>query len=470
MLRRNFGAASAALIRPQEKMTQIHKFNYKDKFILLDIPSSNVFEIDELTYDILDYFPEQSEEAIYSALGGKYSAEELREALSELTELKQSGLLFAPERVIDLSLTKYSSIKAMCLNITHDCNLACKYCFASGGDYHAKRELMSFETAKASIDFLVSASKSRRNLEVDFFGGEPLMNFEVVKQTVRYARSIEEQSGKNFRFTITTNAMLIDDDVIDFCNAEMKNVVLSMDGRKEVNDDHRPTRGGGGSYDRIVPKIQKMAASRGTRDFYVRGTYTSDNLDFASDVEHMAKLGLKSLSVEPVVADPAESYAITEANLPAILAEYDRLVDIYLDCRGTKDEFSFFHFNIDLENSTCDYKKVAGCGAGSDYVAVTPSGDIYPCHQFVGVDGFVMGSVFDGKIDESVRSRFSEVNLQKKEHCSTCWARFFCGGGCHANSYNDNGNVNGIYPLGCEMHKKRLECALYLKCVQKDVE
>lgn len=448
----------------------IHKYHYKDKYILLDINSSAVFEIDNLIYDLLDIYPEQCQGNVINLLKNKYSQKAIREGISEIDELICTGKLFANQTPVDLINIKNNSVKAMCLHVSHDCNLACMYCFASGGDFNThKKELMSLEVAKASVDYLIKVSKDRVNLEIDFFGGEPLMNFDVVKKTVEYAESLEEKYHKNFRFTITTNGMQLDDEVMEFVNVHMKNIVISLDGRKEINDLSRPTINGKSSYDIIKSKIISAANTRGKKDYFIRGTFTSLNLDFAEDVKHIADLGIKNISVEPVVADPEKEYAIKAEHLPAIFSEYDKLTDLYLKYKNTSKQFNFFHFNIDLNNSTCAYKKASGCGAGCDYIAVTPQGDIYPCHQFVGQNEFELGNVFKGVENNAVVDSFKEANIFNKVECQSCWAKYFCGGGCHANAYNFSKDLMSTYPTGCEMHKKRVECALYIKSIEKSL-
>ena len=362
-------------------------------------------------------------------------------------------------------------IKAMCLHVSHDCNLRCKYCFAQTGDFGGDRMLMKPETGKRAMDFLIKHSANRENLEVDFFGGEPLMAWDTVVETVKYARSIEKQHGKNFRFTITTNGMLLDDEKIDYINKEMSNCVLSLDGRKEVNDNIRPTPNGKGSYDIIVPKYQKLVAGRGTKDYYVRGTFTKYNLDFANDVLHISDLGFEQLSVEPVVTDPKMPYAITKSDLPTIFAEYDRLEKLMEEQKlANKRKFNFFHFMIDLNQGPCAVKRLRGCGCGNEYVAVTPDGDIYPCHQFVGIEEWKMGDIFSDKIDQKIKDYFAGIHIYSKENCGNCWARFYCSGGCNANSFIYEGDVKKPHKLSCELQKKRIECAIALAAAGKDAE
>ena len=358
-------------------------------------------------------------------------------------------------------------VKALCLHIAHDCNLKCRYCFAEEGEYHGKRELMSLEVGKKAIDFLIKASGKRKNLEVDFFGGEPLMNFGVVKGIVEYARSIEKEHNKNFRFTITTNGILLNDEIMDYINKNMHNVVLSLDGRKEVNDRMRPRAGGQGSYDNIVPKFQKLADSRNQTDYYVRGTFTHYNLDFAKDVMHMADLGFKQTSVEPVVAPETEDYALTSEHIEKVCAEYDKLTEEYVKRYDEGRGFNFFHFMVDLDQGPCAIKRLSGCGAGHEYLAVAPNGDIYPCHQFVGNKDFLMGNVNENKIDENIEKMFERSNVYTKEKCKNCFAKFYCSGGCSANAYNFNGDINKPYELACEFEKKRLECSIAIEAHKK---
>ena len=354
-------------------------------------------------------------------------------------------------------------VKALCLHIAHDCNLACRYCFAEEGEYHGRRALMSFEVGKKALDFLIANSGNRRNLEVDFFGGEPLMNWDVVKRLVEYGRSQEEKFNKNFRFTITTNGVLLNDEIMEFCNREMGNVVLSLDGRREVNDRMRPFRNGKGSYDLIVPKFQKFAESRNQDKYYVRGTFTRHNLDFAKDVLHFADLGFKQISVEPVVAPADEPYSIREEDIPVILQQYDELAKEYIKRKKEGRGFQFFHFMIDLNQGPCVAKRLSGCGSGTEYLAVTPWGDLYPCHQFVGNEAFLLGNVDTGVTNTAVRDEFKLCNVYAKDKCRECFARFYCSGGCAANAFNFHGSITDAYEIGCEMQKKRIECAIMIK-------
>ncbi len=448
----------------------IHKYSFNGMFIVLDVNSGAVHIVDELVYDILDYYRELDTDGIIKKLSDKYSEDEIKNGIKELDELVEQRMLFVPDTysaVVPFVQKREPVVKALCLHIAHDCNLKCKYCFAEEGEYHGKRELMSAEVGKKAIDMLIKASGKRKNLEIDFFGGEPLMNFGVVKEIVEYARSIEEENGKNFRFTITTNGILLDDEKLDYINKNMHNLVLSLDGRKEVNDRMRPRAGGQGSYDNIVPKFQKAAESRNQTDYYVRGTFTRHNLDFSEDVMHLADLGFKQISVEPVVADLSEDYAIRESDLPAIFKEYESLTNKIKQRRENGQWFNFFHFMIDLTGGPCVIKRLVGCGSGTEYLAVAPNGDLYPCHQFVGRPEFKMGTVDTGVVNTDIRCKFENCNVYNKPACKECWARFYCSGGCVANSYNTHGDLISPYEIGCEMQKKRIECAIYLKACEE---
>ncbi len=447
----------------------IHKYSMNGLFIVLDVNSGAVHIVDEIVYDVLDYYKLEDTETIVKKLSSKYSEAEINEAVSDIKELEAGKMLFTEdiyESVIPMIDRRDPVVKALCLHIAHDCNLKCKYCFAEEGEYHGKRELMSLEVGKKAIDMLIKASGKRKNLEVDFFGGEPLMNFDVVKGIVEYARSIEKDAGKNFRFTITTNGILLNDEIMDYINKNMHNVVLSIDGRKSVHDNMRPRAGGQGSYDNIVPKFQKLAESRNQTDYYVRGTFTRHNLDFAKDVMHMADLGFKQISVEPVVADSNEDYAIQEEDLPKIFAEYENLANQILERRKNGEWFNFFHFMIDLTGGPCVTKRLVGCGSGTEYLAVTPTGDLYPCHQFVGMEQFKMGTVDTGVTNTDIRKSFEGCNVYSKPACKNCWAKFYCSGGCVANSFNTHGDLVSPYELGCEMQKKRIECAIMIKAME----
>jgi uncharacterized protein len=422
-------------------------------------------------YDVIALFEGHTEEEIIASLSEQYPAGEIQEAIDEVKQLRDNEELFTEDsyeqRIIDFK-KRPTVVKALCLHIAHDCNLACQYCFAEEGEYHGRRALMSYETGKQALDFLIANSGNRRNLEVDFFGGEPLLNFDVVKQLVAYGREQEKLHDKHFRFTLTTNGVLLNDEIMAFANAEMDNVVLSIDGRKEVNDRMRPFRKGAGSYDLIVPKFQKFAQSRNQERYYVRGTFTHYNTDFSEDVLHLADLGFKQISVEPVVAQPDEPYALTEEDLPVLFAQYDKLAAEMVRRKKEGKAFNFFHFMIDLEGGPCVYKRLSGCGSGTEYLAVTPWGDLYPCHQFVGIDEFKMGTVWDGVTASELRDEFKCCNVYAKEKCRNCFARFYCSGGCAANSYNFHGSITDAYDLGCELQKKRIECAIMIKAAEAE--
>ena len=457
----------------------IHQYKNNGYYIILDVNSGSVHSADALLYDAVEILSEivldmetpapltkEQEQAVRTALAGRYEAAEIGEVLEEIQALIDAEELFTADvyknYVMDFK-KRQTVVKALCLHIAHDCNLACKYCFAEEGEYHGRRALMSFEVGKKALDFLIANSGNRVNLEVDFFGGEPLMNWDVVKQLVEYGRSREKECNKKFRFTITTNGVLLNDEIMDFCNREMSNVVLSLDGRKEVNDRMRPFRNGSGSYDLIVPKFQKFAESRGTKDYFVRGTFTRNNLDFSKDVLHFADLGFKKLSIEPVVADPKEPYSIREEDLPKIMEEYDRLAKEFIKREKEGRGFQFFHFMIDLNQGPCVAKRLSGCGSGTEYLAVTPWGDFYPCHQFVGMEDFLLGNVDEGITNTKVRDEFKLCNVYAREKCRDCFARFYCSGGCAANAYNFSGDITGAYEIGCAMQKKRIECAIMIR-------
>ena len=463
----------------------IHQYKNNGYNIVMDIASGSVHVVDDVVYDAIAMLepaigeiesampiPAEARAEAKQKLSEIHPEADVEEALSDVQELIDAEELYTKDiyhnYVMDFKKRK-TVVKALCLHIAHDCNLACRYCFAEEGEYHGRRALMSFEVGKKALDFLIANSGNRRNLEVDFFGGEPLMNWNVVKQLVEYGRSQEEPHNKKFRFTLTTNGVLLNDEIMEFCNREMANVVLSLDGRKEVNDRMRPTRNGhGSSYDIIVPKFQKFAKSREDRDYYVRGTFTRNNLDFSEDVKHYADLGFEQLSMEPVVAAPEEPYSIREEDLPQILEEYDRLAVEYLKRRKEGKGFNFFHFMIDLSQGPCVAKRLSGCGSGTEYLAVTPWGDFYPCHQFVGNEKFLMGNVDTGIVREDIRDEFKLCNVYAKEKCRDCFARFYCSGGCAANSYNFHGKITDTYDIGCEMQKKRIECAIMIKAALAD--
>lgn len=457
----------------------IHQYKSNGYNIVLDVNSGSVHVVDDLVYDILEMYQTHSREEIIRILLEKYqkpeyagaleedvSKEYIEEAFSEIEELKAEGTLFTEDiyrdYIFDFKKRK-TVVKALCLHIAHDCNLACRYCFAEEGEYKGRRALMSYEVGKKALDFLIANSGTRRNLEVDFFGGEPLMNFEVVKKLVAYGREQEKLHDKNFRFTLTTNGVLLNDDIMEFANKEMANVVLSIDGRKEIHDKMRPSRNGKGSYDVIVPKFQKLADSREQKNYYVRGTFTHFNKDFAADVLHMADLGFEQISVEPVVAPPQEDYALREEDVETICQEYDKLANEMIRRKEQGKCFNFFHFMIDLTGGPCVAKRLSGCGSGTEYLAVTPWGDFYPCHQFVGNEDFLLGNVEEGITNTKVQDEFKLCNVYAKEKCRDCFARFYCSGGCAANAFNFSGNINGAYDIGCDLQKKRIECAIMLK-------
>ena len=451
----------------------IHQYKNNGYNIVMDVNSGSVHVVDDIVYDIIALYEENDADSIKKKLSGVYSENDIEEALEEIEELKEAGQLFTEDTYKDLVIdfkNRKTVVKAMCLHIAHDCNLACRYCFAEEGEYHGRRALMSLEVGKKALDFLIGNSGNRRNLEVDFFGGEPLMNWDVVKELVRYGRSKEKEYDKNFRFTLTTNGVLLNDEVMEFVNKEMSNVVMSLDGRKEINDKMRPFRNGKGSYDLIVPKFQKLADSRNQTNYYIRGTFTRNNLDFSNDVIEYADLGFKQMSIEPVVADPDEPYALREEDIPKILEEYDKLAVEYIKRYKENRGFNFFHFMIDLKQGPCVLKRMAGCGSGTEYLAVTPWGDLYPCHQFVGQEEFLLGNVFDGITNTDVRDEFKLCNVYAKDKCKECFAKFYCSGGCAANSYKFHGKITDAYDIGCEMERKRVECAIMIKAALAEHE
>ena len=466
---------------------QVHQYVSNGFHMILDVPSGSVHVGDELLYEAvaaLSKTPEDpagAEAALRAAKGLPKTPETdaVDEVFAEIAQLRREGSLFSPEPYrpsIERFAERPTVVKALCLHIAHDCNLACRYCFAEEGEYHGRRALMSLEVGKKALDFLAGRSGQRKNLEVDFFGGEPLMNWQVVKDLVAYGRQIEEKSKdgpapKHFRFTITTNGVLLNDEIMEFCNREMHNVVLSIDGRKEVHDRMRPFRGGQGSYDVILPKLLKFAKMRQELglSYYVRGTFTHWNLDFSEDVLHLADLGFDQISVEPVVAPPTEDYALRPEDIPVLLEQYDRLAREMIRRKKEGRAFNFFHFMIDLSGGPCVYKRLSGCGSGTEYLAVTPWGDFYPCHQFVGTESFLLGNVGEGIVRDDIVREFKKVNVYSKKECATCFARFYCSGGCAANSYNFTGGINDVYEIGCELQRKRVECALMLKAAEAEM-
>jgi len=453
----------------------IHQYKLGGYNIVLDINSGSVHIVDEVAYDIIEMFEKKSEDEIVSEILEKYknspdvTEAEVRECISDINSLKETKKLFTsdPYKGIASTLKNNSNvIKALCLHVAHTCNLNCSYCFASQGKYQGERALMSLEVGKRALDFLVENSGTRKNLEVDFFGGEPLMNWDVVKEIVAYGRQIEKEKGKNFRFTLTTNGVLVDDDVIEFANKEMHNVVMSIDGRKEIHDFYRKDYAGNGSYENIIPKFQKFAESRGDTGYYVRGTYTHRNPDFTKDIFHMADLGFTQLSMEPVVCPPDSPEALTEEDLPILFEQYEILAKEMIRRKKEGKEITFYHYMIDLSHGPCIYKRISGCGSGTEYMAVTPWGELFPCHQFVGDEKYSLGNIWDGVKNEAVRDEFRKCNVYAKKECDDCWARLYCSGGCTANSYHATGSITGTYEYGCRLFKKRMECAIMIKAAE----
>ena len=448
----------------------IHQYQLGGYNIVLDICSGSVHAVDELAYDVIALFETEPRDAIIKKLWEKYrgtdgvTPDEIGECYDQIDQLKAAGKLFTEDSFApmagELKAKTSGVIKALCLHIAHTCNLNCSYCFASQGKYHGDRALMSFEVGKRALDFLVEHSGSRHNLEVDFFGGEPLMNFDVVKQLVAYARSIEKEKGKHFRFTLTTNGVLIDDDVIDFVNREMSNVVLSLDGRKEVHDRYRVDYAGNGSWEKIVPKFQKLVAARDGKNYYMRGTFTHANPDFLEDIKTMLDLGFSELSMEPVVAAAGDPAALTESDKAVVMEQYEKLAELMLQRDKEGKPFTFYHYMIDLKGGPCIYKRISGCGSGTEYMAVTPWGDLYPCHQFVGEEKFKLGDIWNGVSNHAIQEEFASCNVYAREECRDCWARLYCSGSCAANAYHATGSVRGVYQQGCDLFRKRIECAV----------
>ena len=457
----------------------IHCYQLNGYNIVLDVYSGSVHVVDDLAYDVISMYEGHSAGEIVAAMLEKYSGQpevtegEIRAVLESVEDLKAKGKLFAPDAYEHLAFdfkARNTVIKALCLHVAHTCNLTCEYCFASQGKYQGERALMSFEVGKQALDFLIAHSGSRRNLEVDFFGGEPLMNWDVVKRLVAYGREQEKIHNKKFRFTLTTNGMLIDDDVIEFANKEMHNVVLSLDGRKEVHDSLRKTASGKGSYDIIVPKFQKLVESRGGKGYYVRGTFTHNNVEFTKDLLHMADLGFTELSMEPVVCGPDEPYALTEADKPILFEQYELLAKEMIRRKKAGNGFTFYHYMIDLKAGPCVYKRISGCGSGTEYLAVTPWGELYPCHQFVGDPKYSMGDVWKGVTNTALRDEFKQCNAYARPGCRDCWARMYCSGGCAANAYHATGSIKGVYEYGCDLFRKRIECAIMMEIANAGLE
>ena len=455
----------------------VHQYKLNGYNIVLDTCSGSVHTVDEVAYDIIAMYKESTKEEIVSTILEKYgdlpdvNEEEILACMDDIAALEESGKLFSKDQFEGLAYNYKNNskvVKALCLHVAHTCNLNCSYCFASQGKYQGERALMSFEVGKQAFDFLIKNSGTRRNLEVDFFGGEPLMNWDVVKQLVAYARSIEKQYNKNFRFTFTTNGVLIDDEVIDFLNKEMHNVVLSLDGRKEVNDHFRKNYAGKGSYDTIVPNFQRLVEKRGGKDYYVRGTFTHNNVDFTNDLFHMADLGFTELSMEPVVCPPDDPYALTKEDLPKLFEQYEILAKEMLRRKKEGRGFTFYHYMLDLKNGPCIYKRITGCGSGTEYMAVTPWGELFPCHQFVGDPKYSLGNIWDGVTNTAVQDEFRSCNAYARPECKDCWAKLYCSGGCAANAYHATGSIGGIYEYGCELFKKRIECAVMMQVAESE--
>ena len=448
----------------------IHCYKLGGLNIVLDICSGSVHLVDEVSYDVIEMYESHTHEEIITAMTAKYpevTEQELREGFAQIEDLKKAGKLFTPDTFAPIAgkLKEKTSgvVKALCIHIAHSCNLNCAYCFASQGKYQGERALMSLEVGKRALDFLIENSGTRHNLEVDFFGGEPLMNFQVVKDMVAYARSREKETGKNFRFTLTTNGMLIDDDVIEFANKEMSNVVLSLDGRKEIHDRFRVDYAGNGSWEKIVPKFQKLVEARGGKNYYMRGTFTHANPDFLEDIKTMLDLGFTELSMEPVVCAPNDPSALTPEDLEIVKDQYEKLAELMQQRRKEGKPFTFYHYMIDLKGGPCIYKRVSGCGSGTEYMAVTPWGDLYPCHQFVGDEKFKLGDIWNGVDNHEIQGEFAACNVYARPECADCWAKLYCSGGCAANAYHATGAITGIYESGCELFRKRMECAIMLE-------
>ena len=451
----------------------IHRYHLDDYYIVLDVCSGSVHVVDEMAYELIGRYEESDRDSLLRDLHARFGWPEadLAECYDQVTALKEQGRLFAPDTFEpmagQLKARTSGVVKALCLHVAHTCNLNCAYCFASQGKYHGERAVMSFEVGKQALDFLIAHSGSRRNLEVDFFGGEPLMNFDVVKQLVAYARSREAECNKRFRFTLTTNGMLVDEEVIDFANRECYNVVLSLDGRQEIHDRFRVDYAGKGSWERIVPKFQRFVQARGGKGYYMRGTFTHANPDFLKDIQTMLDLGFTELSMEPVVCAPDDPSALTEEDKPIVMRQYEELAKLMLERDEEGRPFTFYHYMIDLTGGPCIYKRISGCGSGTEYMAVTPWGDLSPCHQFVGEEKFRLGDIWTGVTNHAIQDQFAACNVYAREECKSCWARLYCSGGCAANAYHATGKITGTYQYGCELFKKRMECALMLAAVRQ---
>lgn len=455
----------------------VHQYKLNGYNIVLDTASGSVHAVDEVAYDIIEMYKTSSPEQIVSAMLEKYAddasvtKDEILACIDDVRSLEDAGKLYSKDEYEALACNYKNNskvIKALCLHVAHTCNLNCSYCFASQGKYQGDRAVMSFEVGKRAFDFLIENSGTRRNLEVDFFGGEPLMNWDVVKQLVAYARSIEKEHNKNFRFTLTTNGLLIDDEVIDFLNKEMSNVVLSLDGRREVHDLFRKDYAGNGSYEKIVPKFKRLVEARGGKDYYVRGTFTHNNVDFTNDILHMADLGFTELSMEPVVCAPTDPCALTKEDMPKIFEQYEILAKEMIKSKKEGRPFTFYHYMLDLKNGPCIYKRITGCGSGTEYMAVTPWGELFPCHQFVGDPKYSLGNIYDGITNTAIQDEFRSCNAYARPECADCWARLYCSGGCAANAYHATGSINGVYEYGCELFKKRIECAVMMQVAEAD--
>ena len=455
----------------------VHQYKLNGYNIVMDMASGSVHLVDEVAYDIIEMYENHTKDEIISGILKKYAAQpdvtesEIEECLDDISVLIKQNKLFSEDKYEELAYefkNNSNVIKALCLHVAHTCNLNCSYCFASQGKYKGDRALMSFETGKRAFDFLIENSGTRHNLEVDFFGGEPLMNWDVVVKLVEYARSIEKQHNKNFRFTLTTNGVLLDDEKIDFLNENMSNVVLSLDGRPEIHDHFRKDYSGKGSYDAIVPKFKRLVEKRGGKNYYMRGTFTHNNVDFTNDIFHMADLGFKELSMEPVVCPPGDPYALTKEDLPKLFEQYEILAKEMLKRKKEGNGFTFYHYMLDLKNGPCIYKRITGCGSGTEYMAVTPWGELFPCHQFVGDEKYSLGNIWDGVKNTAVQDEFRKCNAYARPECKDCWARLYCSGGCAANAYHATGSISGTYEYGCELFKKRIECAVMMQAAEAD--